>query len=51
MIHRSRVLPYKGIRETSESVGSDREASEMPDVALFSAVGTPLTPDETLRQL
>ena len=49
MIHRSRVLPYKGIRETSDSVGSDREASEMPDVALFSAVGTPLTPDETLH--
>jgi 4-hydroxy-tetrahydrodipicolinate synthase len=42
-------MPYNGVGKMKDSVVPNAEAGDMQDLALFSAVGTPLTPDETLH--
>jgi len=48
MIHPARGVTYKGLQQSSQL--HLLEAGDMEELALFSAVGTPLAPDETLQR-
>jgi len=49
VVHPSRFAAYNGVRKAGDFPASKLEAGNMEDLALFAAVGTPLTADEQLH--